>query len=71
MQYMESESSRSDHIELCATAQEAIERTEHIVLSERDSLRVFELLENPPQANTKLIATVKAWQDNQKKLDIQ
>jgi uncharacterized protein (DUF1778 family) len=52
-------------------AQEVIERTEHITLSERDTLRVLELLENPPPANAKLIAAVKAWEDNQKKLNAQ
>jgi uncharacterized protein (DUF1778 family) len=42
---------------------------EHIRLSERDSLLVLELLENPPQPNDKLIRAAKALADNQKKLD--
>ncbi len=31
-----------------------------LVLSERDSLRVLELLEHPPQPNAKLLAAAKA-----------
>jgi uncharacterized protein (DUF1778 family) len=31
-----------------------IEAADHLKLSERDSLRVLELLENPPPANAKL-----------------
>jgi hypothetical protein len=31
-----------------------IEASDHLELSERDSLRVLELLENPPMANAKL-----------------
>ena len=77
MQHMGAEEPRSDCIELRAPSHEkallawAAERTEHIILSERDTLQVLELLENPPPANTKLIAAVKAWQDNQKKSDAQ
>jgi uncharacterized protein (DUF1778 family) len=50
-------------------AQEVIERTEHIKLSERDTLLVLDLLENPPPPNAKLIAAIKAWEENQKKLE--
>ena len=31
-----------------------------LVLSERDSLRILELLEHPPQPNAKLLAAAKA-----------
>ena len=84
----DTESSRSDRIELRATphekallaraaamehldvtsfvlraavpvAREIVERTERVVLSERDTLRVLELLENPPPPNAKLAAA--AW----------
>jgi uncharacterized protein (DUF1778 family) len=41
-------------------AEAIIEAAEHLTLSERDSLRVLELLENPPQGNTKLRAAAKA-----------
>ena len=50
-------------------AQEVVERTEHIKLSERDTLLVLDLLENPPQPNAKLMAAIKAWAENQKKLE--
>lgn len=36
-------------------AKTVIEHAERIALSERDSLRVLELLENPPEPNTKLM----------------
>jgi len=50
------------HIDLTAfilraalpAAENVIERAERITLSERDSQRVLELLENPPPPNTKL-----------------
>ena len=35
-------------------ARDVVERTQRIVLSERDSLRVLEILENPPKPNDKL-----------------
>jgi uncharacterized protein (DUF1778 family) len=35
-------------------AKHVIEEAEHVKLSERDSLRVLELLENPPKPNAKL-----------------
>jgi len=37
-----------------------IEAADHVKLSERDSLRVLELLENPPLANARLRAAAKA-----------
>jgi uncharacterized protein (DUF1778 family) len=37
-----------------------IEAAEHVSLSERDSLLVLELLENPPPANARLRAAAKA-----------
>jgi hypothetical protein len=36
-------------------------RPEHIELSERDSLRVIELLSNPPKPNARLRAAAKAY----------
>jgi uncharacterized protein (DUF1778 family) len=36
-----------------------IEHAEHVKLSERDSLRVLDLLENPPMPNAKLLAAAK------------
>ncbi len=41
-------------------AREIIEEAEHIHLSERDSLRVLDLLENPPSPNAKLLAAAYA-----------
>ena len=35
-------------------AQSVIERAERIALTERDSLKVLDLLENPPAANSRL-----------------
>ncbi len=37
-----------------------IAQAEHVKLSERDSLRVLDLLENPPKPNAKLLAAAKA-----------
>jgi uncharacterized protein (DUF1778 family) len=37
-----------------------IAREEHLQLSERDSLRVLELLENPPAAPARLVRAAKA-----------
>lgn len=37
-----------------------IEQAEHVMLSERDSVRVLELLENPPAPNARLIAAARA-----------
>jgi uncharacterized protein (DUF1778 family) len=41
-------------------AQEVIDKAEHVVLSERDSLRVLDLLENPPAPNARLLAAAQA-----------
>lgn len=41
-------------------AQELIRKAEQVELSERDSLRVLDLLENPPAANARLIAAAQA-----------
>lgn len=37
-------------------ARKTIERSEQLQLSERDSLKVIEMLENPPRANARLRA---------------
>lgn len=41
-------------------AKEVIAKSEGVSLSERDSLRVLDALENPPVANAKLLAAAKA-----------
>jgi uncharacterized protein (DUF1778 family) len=41
-------------------AREVIKQAERMPLSERDSLRVLELLENPPPPNEKLLAAARA-----------
>jgi len=41
-------------------AKDVIEEAEHVQLSERDSLRVLELLENPPTPNARLLAAARA-----------
>jgi uncharacterized protein (DUF1778 family) len=41
-------------------AKAVIEQAEHVQLSERDSLRVLDLLENPPAPNAKLMAAARA-----------
>src|ERR1700692_3369956 len=41
-------------------AKAAIEQADHVQLSERDSLRVLDLLENPPVPNAKLHAAARA-----------
>jgi uncharacterized protein (DUF1778 family) len=43
-------------------AQAVIEREERLALSERDSLKVLELLENPPQPNARLLRAARAGQ---------
>ncbi|MER8868115.1 DUF1778 domain-containing protein [Mesorhizobium sp. M0751] len=43
-------------------AQATIQRAEHLALSERDSLRVLDLLENPPAPTERLIRAAKAGQ---------
>ena len=40
-------------------AREAVDRAERIVLTERDSVRVLELLENPPKPTPALIAAAR------------
>lgn len=40
-------------------AREVVDRAEHIVLSERDSVRVLELLENPPKPTPALVAAAR------------
>lgn len=42
------------------SAKAVIEKAEHIRLSERDSLRVLDVLENPPRPNAKLRAAARA-----------
>ena len=41
-------------------AKAVIDQAEHVQLSERDSLRVLQLLENPPAPNAKLLAAAQA-----------
>jgi uncharacterized protein (DUF1778 family) len=41
-------------------AKAVIEEADHLRLSGRDSLRVLNLLENPPAPNTKLLAAARA-----------
>jgi uncharacterized protein (DUF1778 family) len=41
-------------------AEAVIQEAEHLKLSERDSLRVLNLLENPPAPNAKLLTAAKA-----------
>jgi uncharacterized protein (DUF1778 family) len=41
-------------------ADAVIEQAERVVLSERDSLRVLELLEHPPIPNARLVAAARA-----------
>ncbi len=41
-------------------AREIIEEAERLELSERDSLRVLALLENPPKPNAKLLTAAKS-----------
>jgi uncharacterized protein (DUF1778 family) len=41
-------------------AEDVIAQAEHVQLSERDSLRVLDLLENPPAPNARLLAAAKA-----------
>jgi uncharacterized protein (DUF1778 family) len=40
-------------------AREAVDRAERIVLSERDSVRVLALLENPPKPTPALLAAAR------------
>ena len=41
------------------TARKVVDRAERIVLSERDTVRVLDLLENPPKATPALRAAVR------------
>ena len=41
-------------------AKAVIEEADHVRLSKRDSLRVLDLLENPPAPNARLLAAAKA-----------
>jgi uncharacterized protein (DUF1778 family) len=41
-------------------ARDVVERNERIVLSERDTARVLELLENPPKPTAALLAAARA-----------
>ena len=41
-------------------AKDVIEESEHVRLSERDSLRIMDLLENPPPPNARLLAAAHA-----------
>jgi uncharacterized protein (DUF1778 family) len=42
-------------------AREVVKRNERIVLSERDTLRVLELLENPPKPTAALLRAVRGY----------
>jgi uncharacterized protein (DUF1778 family) len=44
-------------------AREVVERNERIVLSERDTIRVLELLENPPKLTAALIASARSHRE--------
>lgn len=41
-------------------ARHVVQQAEQLRLSERDSLRVLELLENPPKPNAKLLAAARS-----------
>ena len=41
-------------------AREIIDEAEHLHLSERDSLRVLDLIENPPPPNARLLVAARA-----------
>ena len=43
-------------------AQAVVERARHLALSERDTLRVLDLLENPPAVQARLLRAAKAGQ---------
>jgi len=43
-----------------SAAKAVIEESDHLRLSGRDSLRVLDLLENPPAPNAKLLAAARA-----------
>jgi uncharacterized protein (DUF1778 family) len=48
-------------------AHAVIERAERVALSERDTLLVLKLLENPPPPNTRLTTAAQAWGDNRQR----
>lgn len=54
----------TDFILLHATdaARKVIDQSERMALSERDSLRVFDALENPPEPSPKLLAAARHLQ---------
>lgn len=41
-------------------AKAVVEAADHVPLSERDSMRVLDVLENPPAPNAKLLAAARA-----------
>lgn len=43
-----------------SAAKAVVEEADHLQLSARDSLRVLELLENPPAPNARLLAAARA-----------
>ena len=43
-----------------SAARAVIQEAEHLELSERDSLRVLAVLENPPKPNAKLLAAARS-----------
>lgn len=45
-------------------ADAVIDKAERVVLSERDSLRVLDLLEHPPVPNARLMAAARALPDS-------
>ncbi len=44
-----------------SAAKAVIEQADHVQLSGRDSLRVLNLIENPPAPNARLLAAAKAF----------
>jgi uncharacterized protein (DUF1778 family) len=43
-----------------SAAKAVIEKADHVNLSERDSLRVLDMLENPPAPNARLLASARS-----------
>jgi len=71
MQSRESEHSDPNELEedvLETEASDIFEWSKPITLSERDTLLVLDLLENPPPPSAKLIAALKAWKEDQRRL---
>ena len=52
------------------TAREVAARMEQVTLSERDTLRVLQLLEHHPRPSAKLSTAAKAWAANRKKVAV-